>query len=108
MDCPFCGREMKQGTIPSGVRWVEDDSLESVPLCGGLFRRVPKSFFCPDCRQLILPVPEVEGTLEFLERKLDGVSEKIGTAQKQWEARRTEKHQEAKKKKIGEKDPWEL
>jgi len=108
MDCPFCGKEMKTGTIPSGVKWVEDDTFESVPLCGALFGRTPKSFFCPGCRQIILPVPEVEGALEFLERKLGAAGEKIETAKKQWEARRTEERKETERKKFGEKDPWEL
>lgn len=110
MDCPFCGKEMKEGTIPSGLKWIEDglDSWEGIPLSGGLLGRAPKSFYCPDCRQIILPVPEIEGMADKLRRKLDAVGEKIGAAQKQWEARRGEAAEEKKKKEFGSKDPWEL
>ena len=32
MDCPFCGKEMKEGIIPSGSKWVEDglDAWEEI------------------------------------------------------------------------------
>ena len=110
MDCPFCGKEMKEGIIPSGSKWVEDglDAWEGIPLTVGLLGKVPKSFYCPDCRQIILPVPEVESVLEMMERKLSAVGGKLEAAQKQWETRKSQTKEQKKKKDFGSKDPWEL
>lgn len=110
MDCPFCGKEMKEGKIPSALRWVEDgqDDWEGVALSTGLLGGAPKSFYCPGCRQIILPVPETERLLEKLGRKLDAAGEKIEAVQKQWETRRTQAKKQKKKEKLGSKDPWEL
>ncbi len=109
MECPFCGGEMKEGTIPSGLKWVEDGEWEGIPLTVGLLGRAPKSFYCPDCRRIILPVPEkAEGVLDLVERKLDEASGRLDEAKKQWEARRTREKEEKRKKEFGSKDPWEL
>lgn len=113
MDCPFCGKEMRAGSIPSGshMAWIEDgavgESGQEVAL-NGWFGGQMRAFFCPDCRQIILPVPETESMKEKIERKLDAVGERIGAAQKQWEARRSEEKERRKKKEFGSKDPWEL
>ena len=111
MDCPFCGKEMKEGTIPSGSRWIPDDGLdagEEVPLAVGLLGTVPKSFYCPDCRQIILPVPEKAGFWEAVQQKIDAASEKLNAARGQWEARCGEERERRQKKEFGSKDPWEL
>ena len=111
MNCPFCGKEMKEGMIPSGVKWVEDgqEAWEGIPLAVGLLGKIPKSFYCPDCRQIILPVPEkTEGVLDIVERKLSDAGDKIEAVQKEWEARRAQAKKEKKKKDFGSKDPWEL
>ncbi len=113
MDCPFCGKEMRSGSIPSGSRavWFEDGAAggsgQEVAL-NGLFGGELRAFFCPDCRQIILPVPEMEGAAEKLRRKLDAAAEKFGAAREQWEARRSEEKERRKKKEFGLKDPWEL
>ena len=113
MDCPFCGKEMKEGSIPSGSRmvWIEDgavgESGREVAL-NGLFGGTMRAFFCPDCRQIVLPVPEIEGMAEKLRRKADAAAQKLGAAQEQWEARRSEEKERRKKKEFGSKDPWEL
>ena len=112
MDCPFCGKEMRAGSIPSGSRmaWIEDgavgESGREVAL-NGLFGGSMRAFFCPDCRQIVVPVPEIEGMAEKLQRKLNAAVEKIGAAQKQWEVQRGEEKERKKKKNLGEKDPWE-
>ena len=111
MDCPFCGKEMKEGRIPSGFSWVEDgrDAWEEVRLSVGLLGKAPKSFYCPDCRQIVLPVPEkAEGVLDTMERKLSAVGDKIEAAQKQWETQRNQAKEQKQKKEFGSKDPWEL
>lgn len=111
MDCPFCGKEMKEGTIPSGVKWVEDglDDWEGVPLAAGLLGQSPKSFYCPDCRRIVLPVPEkAEGVLDLVDRKLNEVSGRLDAAKKQWEERRAREKEEKRRQEFGSKDPWEL
>ncbi len=112
MDCPFCGKEMREGRIPSrdNLKWYESAGENA----WGEGIRLNKSFqdtdafYCSDCRQIILPVPEIEGMLDKMKRKLDAVSEKVGEMQKQREAQRTEAKKEQKKEKLGTKDPWEL
>ena len=110
MDCPFCGKEMKEGIIPSGFKWVEDgqDAWDGIPLTVGLLGSAPKSFYCPDCRQIVLPVPEKAGFLEAVQEKLDAAGGKNEAVQKEWEARRTQAKDEKRKKNFGQKDPWEL
>ena len=114
MDCPFCGGETREGAIPSGrqLKWVDSGAEDSpwgagVPL-NGFFGGEIKGLFCPGCRQIVIPVPEIEGAAEMLRRTLDTASEKLGTAKQQWEARREEEKTQKKKKNFGEKDPWEL
>ena len=68
-----------------------------------------KSVCCPDCRQIILPVPErAEGVLDTMERKLSAMGDKIEAVQKRWEAQRSQTKEQKKKKEFGTKDPWEL
>ena len=113
MDCPYCGKEMKVGTIPSGSRWMDKstmDTWEGVPLCGG-FESGPTAFFCSDCRQIVIPVPEIEGVWNKVQRKIDAVSEKLGAIQEKGKEQRTQAAQKKareEKKKLGQKDPWEL
>ena len=112
MDCPFCGKEMKEGRIPSNnqLKWYDNtvDTVmgEGVRLSESF--RTAEAFYCPDCRQIVLPVPEVEGVLEKMERKLSAVGDKIDAAQKQWEVRRSQAKEQKEKKNLGRKDPWEL
>ena len=114
MNCPFCGKEMRPGRIGSGddVRWHDNADQEDFFARGirlsGAFKPV-EGFFCPDCRQIILPVPEkTEGVLDIVERKLSDAGDKIEAVQKEWEARRAQAKKEKKKKDFGSKDPWEL
>jgi hypothetical protein len=53
-------------------------------------------------------VPETEGVIDTLERRLSAVGDKIEAAREQWEARRDEAKDEKRKKNLGQKDPWEL
>ena len=112
MDCPFCGKEMKEGRIPANqqLKWYDNtvDTVmgEGVPLSGRF--RTAEAYYCPDCRQIILPVPEVESVLEMMERKLSAVGGKLEAAQKQWETRKSQTKEQKKKKDFESKDPWEL
>ena len=109
MDCPFCGKEMKEGLIPARDRlqWRDKNFTERVFLSN--WTEEAKAFYCPDCRQMILPVLEkAEGVLDTVERKQPSVGEKIETAQEKWAAHRDEAKDEKRKKNFGQKDPWEL
>ena len=113
MDCPFCGKELRQGMIATGYQlsWRSCDEIgeerECVPLAG-LFGGELEAFFCPDCRRIVLPVPEKAGFLEAARQKRDAAGEKIGAAREQWETRRAEEKERRTRKEFGSKDPWEL
>ena len=109
MDCPFCGKGMKEGLIPARDRlqWRDKNFTERVFLSS--WTAEAAAFYCPGCRQIILPVPErAEGVLDTMERKLSAVGDKIEVAQKQWETRRSQTKARKQKKEFGSKDPWEL
>ncbi len=109
MDCPFCGKELKEGLIPARDRlqWRDKNFTERVFLSS--WTQEAKAFYCPDCRQIILPVPErAEGVLDTMERKLSAMGDKIEAVQKRWEAQRSQAKEQKKKKEFGSKDPWEL
>ncbi len=109
MDCPFCGKELKEGLIPARDRlqWRDKNFTERVFLSS--WTQEAKAFYCPDCRQIILPVPErAEGVLDTMERKLSAMGDKIEAVQKRWETQRSQTKEQKKKKEFGSKDPWEL
>ena len=112
MDCPFCGKEMKAGTIPSRdlLKWresgIEDTWGGGIALCS--WTESTKAFLCPDCRQIVIPVPEIEGMWDKVQRKMDEASKKLGAVQKKWKEQREETQKQKKKEKLGKKDPWEL
>ena len=108
MDCPFCGKEMKEGLIPANNRLQWRDKIFTERGFLSSWTKEAKAFYCSDCRQIILPVPETEGVIDTLERRLSAVGDKIEAAREQWEARRDEAKDEKRKKNLGQKDPWEL
>lgn len=114
MNCPFCGKEMQEGAIPamrSPLIWRgknlsgEDVYLTNTPI---LFSQEAAAFYCPDCRQIILPVPELESFSDKMEQKLDAVTEKISSVAQEFKEQRDEKRKEKETKKRKGKDPWEL
>lgn len=116
MNCPFCGKEMRAGTIPvygESVRWVsKDDEEEKIPLSRGTMwrfsERSAEAHYCPDCRQIIVPVPEkIETFSDKMTKKMAELSAKVDKAQEKWEHRRSEKKEEQKWTKRRGKDPWE-
>lgn len=111
MDCPYCGKEMKEGLIPSGDRlqWRDKEFTERVFLSS--WAQEAKAFYCPDCRQILLPVPEIEGMWDKVQRKLGAASEKLGAMQEQWTERRGQAAQEKKQRQREQrvqKDPWDM
>ena len=118
MECPFCGKEMRPGVIPPGqygVRWISRDNgssmeVDEVPLTRShvLWYEDAKAFYCPDCRQVIVPVPEKGETFGDKEdRKMDELYHKVDRFRKDRELRQSEKKEEKKWNKRREKDPWE-
>lgn len=65
MECPFCHREMEEGTIPglrNGLFWKPNDARSyefdrQVQLTKDvtLSAQSLTAFYCPDCGNLILP-----------------------------------------------------
>ena len=108
MDCPFCGKEMKEGLIPSRDRlqWRDKNYTERVFLSG--WTEEANAFYCPGCRQIVIPVPEIEGMWEKMRRKAEAASEKIGEMRRRREVRQAQTKERKEKENLGRKDPWEL
>lgn len=111
MNCPYCGKEMSKGAIPTGVRWYRDDELTdglqlaSYNLFG--YSEIPADY-CGNCRKIVIDVPEkVETTADRLKDKWQSfrsrTEEKRNNA-----ARKQEEQQEKQKEKRRKKDPWEV
>lgn len=118
MNCPFCGKEMREGFIPvsrNTLVW-RGKSIENSALCDDVILsnfplirlQETDAFYCPDCRQVIIPVPEFEPFSDKVKRKLDNVVEKITSATQSFEEQREEKQKQKEQKKREGKDPWEL
>ena len=113
MNCPFCGKEMQKGFIPSGrdvLVWRSDELLErDVYLTNFPLMRMQNvtAFYCADCRQIIVPVPELESFSDKMKEKMDAVKEKFTAVKDDFSEQREEKQNERKQKKRAGKDPWE-
>ena len=114
MICPFCGKEMREGFIPagsSGLVWRSGELLESdvylsrIPVLRG---QSATAYYCPDCRQVIVPVPELEEFEDTVKRKLGAVMENFVVAKDGFMEQREEKQRQKEKEKRKGKDPWEL
>ena len=89
MNCPYCGKEMKAGGIPSGrsaVYWQENSEEIDAPQEKVILSKNPvwgieeaEAFYCPGCRRIIVPVPEIETTGQKLKKKLDQIRSDIET-----------------------------
>ena len=109
---------MREGCIPvyrGNLTWhgknAENSSWsEEVILSKYSMVRVqePEAFYCPDCRQVIVPVPELESFSDKMREKLDDVVEKITSVKEDFAEQREEKQKQREKKKREGKDPWEL
>lgn len=114
---------MRRGGIPSGqgrLEWVTDGNegpesgLEDrVPLTpiAWIFSQEAEAFYCPDCRKVIVPVPEIEPMAQKLQETADlvtdAVTDRVEQLRKDWETCRAERREEMKWKKREGKDPWE-
>ena len=118
MNCPYCKKEMQKGFIngrdsikwyPEGAdRWMDDDSSVKLAKVGIISAAQSESYYCPDCRVVITPVPEIEDTMDKLKRKWDAFTQRVGEeTEKRQTEREAEKHQK-KRDKQRKKDPWEV
>ena len=64
MNCPYCGKEMKQGALTSrnAILWSETGEtlsffhLRTLPALTDVFRvNNPAAYRCEDCKTIILP-----------------------------------------------------
>lgn len=117
MNCPYCGKEMQQGSIfsPNPLEWRRENDVvnraeqETVQLTGlSFFGKDIESFYCPDCRMIVTPVPEIEEPFANVKSKLKGLKERAqqqrDTITADWNAQKEEKQKEKQRK----KDPWEV
>ena len=67
-----------------------------------------ESWYFPDCRMVITPVPEIEASMDKLKKKWDSFTQRLGEeSDKRREERETEK-QEKQRTEKRKKDPWEV
>ncbi|MDO4810641.1 MAG: PF20097 family protein [Eubacteriales bacterium] len=118
MNCPYCGKELHKGIIYSAnpLEWRrENDEMncagqETVRLTGfSFFGKNIESFYCPDCRIILMPAPEkTEGAVDKMKgawnRIQENLKEKTVAAEKQREEEREQKRKAEQRK----KDPWEV
>lgn len=120
MECPFCGKEMRQGYIPAGdvLRWLptgeelftasrEDRVRLFYPLKNGSIDNGPEAYYCADCMRLIVSVPPQREALtqrlaKWKRERTEEKTEKAPTAQAEPVDVKKPKH-----KKNWDKDPWE-
>ena len=118
--CPYCGKEMKDGAIPTyqrrlewcprseeygGIVEGEGVPLSTMPVLGGVYAA---SRYCEDCKVVIVPVPEIETLADKADRWLNKTIGSLGNKLDETLERREEKKTERKKKERREKDPWEV
>lgn len=118
MECPYCKKEMKQGIIPrvrdrliwQGEYNRETFSLETVALqkYGLATVEDAPAHYCPDCRVVIVPVPEFEKPEDMIRRKWNSFTEKMNARREASETRREEEKREKRNEKRRKKDPWEI
>lgn len=119
MICPFCGKEMAEGTLPTlrdPIQWEEKDGEKTtwgepkrVKLAvGGILNPVTAAaYYCESCRKVIVEVPEYESTLDKLDKRVNAF---LSRRNEQREARQTQREEEQKEKrreKRRKNDPWE-
>lgn len=119
MECPYCKKEMQQGNIYAAnqLAWCRESdepdlAQDTVELAGlSLFGKYIRSFYCPDCRRVIIPVPtkeEQEGPLTKLEKKWDAWHERRSQELEQRQAEKDAEKKQQKREKSRKKDPWEV
>ena len=121
MICPYCGKEMQKGNIFSGdfIRWWPEgaDRFITIPEEEGAVRlhtggivtsAKAESYYCPDCRMVITPVPEIEGSFDKVKKKWDAFAERVEQQSEKRQAEYEAQQHRKKREKQRKKDPWEV
>jgi hypothetical protein len=121
MNCPYCGKEMEKGFINdrNSVRWYPGEAdwfgtmmadEYTVLLAKGGFVTSAKaeSWYCPDCRMVITPVPEIEGSFDKVKKKWDAFAERVEQQSEKRQAEYEAQQHRKKREKQRKKDPWEV
>ena len=122
MKCPYCEKEMQKGFIynardslrwypgetdTSGM-WMEKEGSVMLAKLSWVTGAEAESWYCPDCRIVITPVPEIEASMDKLKKKWGSFTQCLGEeSDKRREERETEK-QKKEREKMRKKDPWEV
>ena len=106
---------MRRGSIRSqnGIYWEaeqaaqeEDDRVRLSPYSMLVFEAA--AWYCPECRQIILPVPEIETIRDSIARKWNGFTESLREKREALETERAAKKREKRADERRRKDPWEV
>ena len=122
MKCPYCSKEMEKGFIRNArdsVRWYPEETDTSgfwpenegsvmLAKLSWVTGAETESWYCPDCRMVITPVPEIEASMDKLKKKWESFTQRFGEeSDKRREERETET-QKKEREKMRKKDPWEV
>ena len=115
MECPYCKKEMKSGMIQArdALSWTEGNEIgavraESVRLSQPSLFPAADAWYCPNCRTVIVPVPEIETLGDRIGKKWNTLSGKAAAAREERAAQRSEEKKKQEKEKRRKKDPWEM
>ena len=110
MDCPVCKSAMEHGYIPANRSALKWHGSSTVRLTGTpwLNEESAEAFYCPQCRHIMMPVPEIETFSDKICKKMDAVSENLKRSMDEADARKQERRKEKSREKRKGKDPWEL
>ena len=122
MKCPYCSKEMEKGFIRNArdsVRWYPEETDTSgfwpehegsvlLAKLSWVTGAEAESWYCPDCRMVITPVPEIEASMDKLKKKWESFTQRLGEeSDKRREEREAEK-QKKEREKMRKRDPWEV
>lgn len=124
MECPYCKKEMRAGAISaprSQLVWCPNGE-DGKPLSADWEGRVPltrtpifsfdesyvPAFYCPDCRRIILDVPEIKSRMDAVKRKWNSFTETVRKKREELETEHIEKKRERRAAERRRKDPWEI
>lgn len=114
MNCPYCGKEMQQGMIanadawrPGDGEWLMGKEKEYVRLWTWTNPKV-EGHFCPDCRMIVVPVPETEEPLAAVKNKLKDLKNRAQQQKDTLTADKAAQKEAKQKEQRRKKDPWEV
>ena len=122
MKCPYCEKEMQKGFIfnardslrwypgetETGGMWMEKEGSVMLARVRWVSGADAESWYCPDCRMVITPVPEIEDPLAKVRQKWDDFTDRIGQESEKRQAEREAEQRRKKRDKQRKKDPWEV